>query len=252
MTWMSALFLVTLIMGGAAFLRSTFGFGDALLAMPLLLWFLPAEEAAVLMASIGLVQGGIMLAQERRQLDLRSSSLLLVGALAGVPLGIWSLVYLSQEQIKALAGACLLIYSTQSLLHVNLPRLAHPRRWSVVAGMCAGFLGASCTMSGPPVVMFGSMARWEPEKFRATLQSFFFPLAVIIVANQALHGLWSRQSAIWIAVALPGMVVGMLAGTICRGRISPTKFQSVLNVILLLLSVTLLYPFLRAHFFFAG
>jgi hypothetical protein len=30
-------------------------------------------------------------------------------------------------------------------------------------------------MNGPPLVIYGALRRWTPERFRATLQGYFLP-----------------------------------------------------------------------------
>jgi hypothetical protein len=44
----------------------------------------------------------------------------------------------------------------------------------------------------PPAVMYGAMQQWPVERFRATLQGYFLPAAVLICAGHGLGGLWTR------------------------------------------------------------
>ncbi len=238
MLWDQALLAVPVILASAAFLRSTFGFGDALLAMPLLLFFVPAESASVIVAAIGCLQGLIMLLQERRAIDLGMSSRLILGAVLGVPLGIFGLVHLPGQWIKYIISSVLLIYALQVLLNLKLPRL-ESTRWGILAGACAGCLGAAFNTSGPPVVLYGAMAQWKPEQFRVTLQSFFFPLSLMIVAGHLVSGLWTTDNITLIALAVPGLLAGIGLGTLCRGHIPAESFKRALCLVLIVLAVLL-------------
>ena len=44
-------------------------------------------------------------------------------------------------------------------------------------GFFAGILGGAYNTNGPPVVIYGSLRKWSPATFRATLQGYFFMAA---------------------------------------------------------------------------
>ena len=73
----------------AAFFRGAFGFGDGLIAMPLLVLLLPITAAAPLMALSGCLMAIVILTQEWRQVDIRPAVFLMASSMAGVPIGIW-------------------------------------------------------------------------------------------------------------------------------------------------------------------
>ena len=226
------LFWVPCIVMLAACTRSTFGFGDALVAMPLLMAVIAPESALVVAAGVGLCQGALMVWQERASLDLRLSANLLLGALLGVPCGLWGVHVLPASTLRMIVSVVLLAYATQGLLKVQLPAVKS-KLWGVAAGFCSGFLGSSITISGPPVAIYGVMARWHPEKFRATLQGFFLPLSVLVVSGHVITGLWTAERVTLIGASLPAMLFGAWLGARCRRRISPKRFERALYVILI-------------------
>jgi hypothetical protein len=75
----------------ASIVRSAFGFGEALIAVPLLALFLPIRVAAPLAVLISVVIAAVILAQDWRKVHLRSSGWLFIPTLAGIPVGIWLL-----------------------------------------------------------------------------------------------------------------------------------------------------------------
>jgi hypothetical protein len=46
-------------------------------------------------------------------------------------------------------------------------------------------------MNGPPLVIYGTLQRWSPQHFRATLQGYFLPASVLIMAGYWFAGLWT-------------------------------------------------------------
>ena len=45
-------------------------------------------------------------------------------------------------------------------------------------------------MNGPPLVVYGTMRRWSPQHFRATLEGYFLPASLIGMAGYWAAGLW--------------------------------------------------------------
>ena len=80
--------LPVLVLFTAALVRSTFGFGDALVAMPLLALFMPLETAAPLVALISLLIAGSVLQRDWRHAERPAAAGLVGGALAGIPFGL--------------------------------------------------------------------------------------------------------------------------------------------------------------------
>src|SRR5437763_2898216 len=81
---LAVIFLATLI-------RSAFGFGEALVAVPLLALLMAVEEAVPLATLVSITVAGIVLAQDWHQVHVRSAGWLVISTLFGIPLGLWLL-----------------------------------------------------------------------------------------------------------------------------------------------------------------
>ena len=46
-------------------------------------------------------------------------------------------------------------------------------------------------MNGPPLVVYGSLRRWSPAHFRATVQGYFLPASLLGMGGYWLAGLWT-------------------------------------------------------------
>src|ERR1017187_3375019 len=77
---LTVIFLATVI-------RSAFGFGEALIAVPLLALLIPVEEAVPLATLISITVAGIVLVQDWQKVHLRSALALVTSSLFGIPLG---------------------------------------------------------------------------------------------------------------------------------------------------------------------
>ena len=77
----AVLFLATTI-------RSAFGFGEALIAVPLLALVVPVEVAAPVAVLVSITVALIAVVQDWRHVHVRSAGWLVASTLAGIPLGL--------------------------------------------------------------------------------------------------------------------------------------------------------------------
>src|SRR5262245_59796416 len=179
----AVIFLATLI-------RSAFGFGEALVAVPLLALLIPVEEAVPLATLVSITVASIIIAQDWHKIHLRSAGWLVLATLFGIPLGLWLLTAVTESVVKAILAVVILGFSSYCLVsrspyHLKYDRLA----W--IFGFGAGVLGGAYGMNGTPLVIYGSLRRWSPEHFRATLQGYFLPASLIGMGGYCLAGLWT-------------------------------------------------------------
>ena len=76
---------VLLVVFAATLIRSTFGFGEALIAVPLLALTIPIEIAAPLAVLLSITIAAVVVAQDWRKIHLRSTAWLVAPTLVGVP-----------------------------------------------------------------------------------------------------------------------------------------------------------------------
>ena len=100
----------------ATLIRSTFGFGESLVAVPLLLLFLPVEIAVPLSVLLSIFIAAVVVVQDHQQIHFSSAKWLILFALPGIPLGLFILVYGNGHFVKSGLGLLIILYSTYSLL----------------------------------------------------------------------------------------------------------------------------------------
>ncbi len=182
---------VLLVVFLATLVRSTFGFGEGLIAVPLLALFIPIEIAAPVVVLLSITIASIVVAQDWHKVHLRSVGWLLGPTFVGIPLGIALLTSVHQHLVKAILAIVIVAFSGYFLLVKKPPELtkdSHP--WLLACGFLAGVLGGAYGMNGPPLVIYGAMRRWSPQYFRATLQGYFLPASIVAMAGYWFAGLW--------------------------------------------------------------
>jgi hypothetical protein len=228
---MAVLFLAT-------FVRSAFGFGEALIAVPLLALIMPVEVAAPLAVLVSITVSVIVLAQDWRHVHVRSASWLVLSTLIGTPLGLLLLTRIDGTVIKSCLGVLIVAFSIYSLWSRKNAALADDKlAWTF--GFAAGVLGGAYGMNGPPLVMYGALRGWSPQRFRATLQGYFLPASLMAMTGYWLAGLWKPEVTHDYLVSLPVIIAAILLGKVVHGRLDGHGFLRCVHVGLIIIGATL-------------
>ncbi|MGB8480544.1 MAG: sulfite exporter TauE/SafE family protein [Acidobacteriaceae bacterium] len=212
------LFLATVI-------RSTFGFGEALFAVPLLALRIPLTVAAPLAVLVSITIALVVVAQDWRHIHLPSVGGLLGSTVLGIPVGLLLLKAGRPNIVKAALAVILICFSVYSLRGRTLLRLqSDSKRWLLACGFCAGILGGAYGINGPPLVLYGAMRRWSPQQFRATLQGYFLPASILGMASYGFAGLWTSTVTHDYLWSLPVVLPAILLGRIFNRRLHGERF----------------------------
>ena len=234
---LAVLFLATLI-------RSALGFGEALVAVPLLALVLPVQVAAPLAVLVSITVALLVVIQDWRNVHVRSAGWLVLSTLFGIPVGLLVLKTVSEAVIKTILGAFIIAFAVYSLTG-RKPEL-HNDRLAPLFGFTAGILGGAYGMNGPPLVVYGVLRRWQPVQFRATLQGYFLIASIAGMAGYAFTGLWTRAVSNYFLLALPPALIAIFLGRAIHRRLSGTRFLIAVNIALALIGVLLMKQALHA------
>jgi len=226
---------VLLVVFIATFIRSAFGFGEALIAVPLLAFSLPLTVAAPLAVLVSITIAAIVVVQDWKHIHLASTGWLVLSTLFGIPLGLLLLTNTHQRVVKGALGMLIVAFSFYSLfsrgwfgnrLNCRVPlELKHDSRtWLLACGFAAGVLGGAYGMNGPPLAVYGTMRRWPAQQFRATLQGYFLPASVIGMGGYWFAGLWTAAVTHYYVLSLPATLVGVVVGRVVNQRLEGDKF----------------------------
>lgn len=209
----------------ATLIRSTLGFGEALIAVPLLALRLPIAVAAPLAVLVSVVVAAVIVIQDWRKIQMRSAVWLVLSSLVGIPLGLLLLTRVNDHIVKAILGLIIISFSIYSLtttirLHVKEDHWG----WLLGAGFCSGVLGGAYGMNGPPLVVYGSLRRWSPQHFRATLQGYFLPASLVGLLGYASIGLWGTAVTRYSLLSLPGTLLAIVLGRAINHRLRGDGF----------------------------
>lgn len=228
--------LAVIILFTSTLVRSAIGFGDALLAMPLLSMLLGVRAAAPLVGFAASTIAIAILLAHWRSVDVRATWRLVLASLAGIPFGLMLLKLAPEGYVKGILGVLLVAYGLYGLVAPRLPEVRGEGA-AYLFGFVAGILGGAYNTNGPPVVVYGALRRWPPEHFRATLQGCFLVTGLMIVAGQGAAGLWTPLVVRLYLLSLPAVLLAVYLGARLNRRIPRDSFARIIYASLVIMGL---------------
>lgn len=225
----------------ATLVRSTFGFGESLIAVPLLILFIPVEVAVPLSVLTSILIAAVVVVQDRKQIHFNSAKWLIIFAVLGIPIGLLLLVYGNENTIKTILGILIILYSVYSLFSKNTFKLETDHKvWLFVCGFLSGVFGGAYGLNGPPLVVYGNIRNWTAKHFRATLQAYFLPASIIGMLGYWYQGLWNATVTYYFLICIPVIIPAIFLGRYFNHQLKDGTFLNYIYVGLICIGVVLL------------
>lgn len=225
----------------ATLIRSTFGFGESLVAVPLLILFIPLGIAVPLSVLISVFIALVVVVQDHKTIHLASAKWLILYALVGIPIGLLILKYGNEYWVKIGLGFLILSYSSYAIVVKNTLHLEQDNRvWLFICGFLSGILGGAYGINGPPLAIYGNMRRWSAQHFRATLQAYFLPASLVGIAGFVLQGLLNWIVIKYFFICLPAVIPAIFLGRYFNNKFQGASFFRYIYWMLILIGVMLI------------
>ncbi len=214
---------------GAA-LQTATGWGFALVVAPILLVvFSPAETVTtVIVVSFALALITLLTDRGAREVLVKPTLLIALGAVPGVVAGVLVLRAFSKEALQVTLGAAVLLTALSQVRQARPEPRAPGERAGVAVGALAGVLTTSVTISGPPLVLWLQRAGVPRRQTRDTLIACF--LLLNILGSGALLAFGQLEVAGGVAdlvLLLGAAALGQLAGRYVFDRLSERRFRDL-------------------------
>jgi uncharacterized protein len=215
----------------AALTQSLSGFGFSLFIVPPLALLVGPREAVVLANTLGILMNIVVVQRTHRHADWRLGSIILVGAAAGMPLGLLLLVFVDPRILQVVIAVTVILSTVFVWRGTRFRRVGRPQDFA--AGLVSGVLNTSTSMSGPPVVLYMQGRGVEPNRFRATLGAFFLASNLIAIALFFSAGRLTLEILLMTLVALPLVIAGYLVGNRVYMHLDLIRFRQVVIGVLI-------------------
>ncbi|KEQ28175.1 permease [Pedobacter antarcticus 4BY] len=209
----------------ATLVRSTFGFGESLIAVPLFILFMPLDVAVPLSVLMSVLVGLVVVIQDHSQIHIDSAKWLIIFAILGIPVGLLILIYGNEFWVKIGLGILIIAYSAYALYGKKSIKLPNDNKWWLfICGFLSGILGGAYGVNGPPLVVYGNMRNWSAKHFRATLQAYFLPASFIGILGYMFKGLLTYEVFKYFLISLPAIIPAIFLGRYLNQKLKNDSF----------------------------
>src|SRR5215510_7631062 len=146
---MTRILITAVLLSLCAFMRAAVGFGEALLAIPLLSMLMSISTASPVVTLAGLTMSLSLLVVNRETVDFPSARRLIAASLVGIPFGVVLLHMAPERVVKGVLGLGLVVYGVYNLLTPGVPAVHH-EKYAWPFGFLAGVLGGGLQHQWPP------------------------------------------------------------------------------------------------------
>lgn len=236
---MNTLLTILLIIFVSTLIQSVFSFGNALIALPLLAFFIEVRYATPLITMLSASIAVAIVFRNWRDVEFMNAWRLIVSAFIGIPLGIIFLSNVDDTLVRFVLAVTVLTFTTINLISIRKIRLPHSN-YAFGFGFVSGLFGGAYNISGPPVVLYGSLSNWSPNRFRATIQSYALFTNIFAIAGHYWATNITTQVVTTYLYALPVVVATIWLGNKIHQRIPGEHYAKYVNILLSVLGINLL------------
>ena len=221
---------VAVVVAVAATVQLSAGFGFGLAAVPLLSVVLDPHDAVVVALGLATFTNSYQAFTGRHEADRPVIARLLAGAAVGLPLGLLIFRLADNQVLGIVIGAAVLVAVVVIAAGLDLRHVGPGL--DVGAGLLSGALTMSAGINGPPLVFVLQARHFPPDRFRATITAVFAVLDIVSIIVFAAIGDLDSDVLVAIAVSLPGLAVGAVAGISLRRHLDPPRFRRLVLTLL--------------------
>ena len=216
----------------AYFIRGIAGFGSGLIAIPLLALVLPLPLVVPAVAVTDYLASTSQGVVDRRAILWRSLWPLLPFLLTGVLTALYLLRSVDPGLLTQALGVFVILYALYTLADLHPGRIGRARLGAPLGGL-GGLVGTLFGTGGPFYVAY--LQLWGPGKtqFRATASTMFIIEGSVRITGYVASGLFTRESLLLSAAALPVVALGLYAGHHVHTNLSEATFRRLIGLLLL-------------------
>ena len=224
------IFVVIAVALFASIAQGLAGFGFVVIAVPFFLLILNVEDAVVVATLLTIANVALMATRLRGAVCWLPVGRLVVGSLAGMPVGILVLLFAPEDALRIIVGVSAIAMATWLASGPEVQ--AAGARSDLLVGAVSGVLRTSTGMSGPPVVVYLQGQRYAARQFRASLAVFLLVTSVISVGAFAGAGVVSAEALSLAAIGLPAVFAGNWASDRLVQRVEGEFFRRLVLLLL--------------------
>lgn len=217
--------------------------GIGVLPVVLLTMAFPARLSTGLQLIMLAMTDLLAVAWYRRHADWKIVLRLLPWAFAGLALGSWTLRYVSDEAMRPLLGAIVLILAALNLLRARLAPEKIPSG-SAVAAACGGTLGFTTQVAnaaGPVAAIYFLAMKLPKEKYMGCSAWFFLIINWTKLPIFLWEGRITMEALKIDLVMIPFLLIGAALGILLLSKMPQKLFENIIQVLVVATAIKLFF-----------
>jgi uncharacterized membrane protein YfcA len=202
------------------------GFGLSIVTTALLVQVAPPSSVIPVVLLLNAFVNAFLAYSVRDRIQIGRIWPLIVGGVAGLPLGTYILVVVDADVLRIAIGCVILLFSI-ALLKGYRRMLRRERLGAGLVGAASGLIAGSVSIGGPPVVLFFAGQGVEKQTFRANLVAYFLCINLACIPMYYAGGLLTIDVIKAFFALLPALILGGLTGTRLVSKVSERTFRYI-------------------------
>jgi hypothetical protein len=164
---------------------------------------------------------------------------LALSSLVSIPLGVIFLKGANDGVVKMILAVIIVAFSLYKIVKPSFT-LKNGGKITFLFGFVAGILGGAYNMNGLPIAIYGTLKHWGPDMFRATLQGYFLPTGLFILASHGISRLWTVNVFYLYLLSLPIVLLAIIIGHYTNRYLPPGRYDIYIHMLLIGTGIILL------------
>ncbi len=231
---------LSLIIFIASVVRGFTGFGLALVAVPLIQFFMPVTDTAVFIAMINVIFSLLYFRKSKEIVKDQPLGAMALWTGIGVAAGTVILKFVNPAYIQLIWGVLIIFIVISMVRGLNL-NIRSERTALTLSGMFGGILAGATGITGPPVAIILSSMKTPKEKFNAIISIFILFAVSYALIFYLITGLIRKEIILMALCSVPALLAGLYTGDRLVSHISQKTFTTVVYIVLVIMGFITLY-----------
>jgi uncharacterized membrane protein YfcA len=227
-----AICIFAVFLGGM--LQGCLGFGFAFIVLPVFAMFFSPLLATPLIVVLSLILNFFIIISCFKHANKKIIGWLIIGGIAGIPVGTMILRHMDASAYSLLAGIVLMCAGVLFLLDKRVP-LKDKMTNYIPVGIVSGMLNASLGLSGPPVVLFMDNQAFNKNVMRATMIGYFLIINMSALIWFSLNRLITFDVFCYLRYFVPAVICGTMIGILVSRFIDEKLFRKMILVLVIMI-----------------
>ena len=217
--------------------------GIGVLPVVLLTMAFPARLSTGLQLIMLAMTDLLAVAWYRRHADWKIVLRLLPWAFAGLALGSWTLRYISDEAMRPLLGAIVLILAALNVLRARLAPEKIPSGSAVAAacGVTLGFTTQVANAAGPVAAIYFLAMKLPKEKYMGCSAWFFLIINWTKLPIFLWEGRITMEALKIDLMMIPFLLIGAALGILLLSKMPQKLFENIIQVLVVVTAIKLFF-----------